>query len=91
MAYWSPRQWDDFKATFPNQTRSPAAIAVWSIILIADLVLGGWVLLKLDISINLFNDQLEYFVRLLIILAVAAVAFFVENALYSAFRRLFWS
>lgn len=82
--WYTNERWKDFQSMFPNQTRSIPAIIVWSVILIADIILAAVITVKLDIPLAGRNAP-----GVLVAVAIFGGLFFVENFVYTKFRELF--
>ena len=75
-----------FATIFPVQTKSITSIIIWSIVLLADLVLAVVCAFQFGI-ISL--DNFSKWTVILILIAVLAV-FWLQGAICSAVTKLFW-
>lgn len=78
---------DDLASMFPEQTRNPLRIFIWSILLIADLAAGAAAAFALGLSPE--NGELAGILFLAVMAGASAGLFWVENALWKLFRNLF--
>lgn len=88
MPYYSNERWKDFQTMFPTLTRNLPSVLIWSVIILADIVIAAVISSNLGLLTN-GRGQLASMVNVLVICAITGGLYLIEMFFWKTIRRLF--
>ena len=88
MAYYGKEMWKDFQSIFPEHTKTPLRVVIWSILILIDLVIGGFVAFSCGFADNGYTKT-DTTLFVIVLAAVAIGLFTVETVIWKAILRIF--
>lgn len=88
MAYYGKEMWKDFQSIFPEHTKTPLRVVIWSILILIDLVIGGFVAFSCGFAQTMPSKN-GATMTTIVLAGVAIGLFTVETVIWKAVLRIF--